>query len=115
MSNHLSEAESIVESWIGRGPALPPYRVLHEAISAALSARDEELARRDKQLEASAKVALKLSSDNQRLLEALEEVEEYLDDRSDADYDDTGFVPNTEMRLLAVVRVALNTGRSPEP
>lgn len=80
---------------------------------------DEELARRDKQLEALAsaafkqfevfaRAAFKLSSDNQRLLEALEEVEEYLDNRADADYDDTGFVPNTEMRLLAVVRDALN-------
>lgn len=90
---------------------------IHAATSAAnhIDSLEKELARRDMQLEASAKVALKLLSDNQRLLEALEEVEEYLDDRSDADYGDTGFVPNTEMRLLAVVRAALNEGHSPEP
>lgn len=76
---------------------------------------EKELTRRGEQVEAFESVAFKLSSNNQRLLEALEEVEEYLDDRSDADYDETGFVPNTEMMLLTVVRAALNEGRSPEP
>jgi hypothetical protein len=41
------------------------------------------------------------------LLEALQECEEYFDNRADADCDQDGFIPNEEMKLLAVVRDAL--------
>jgi hypothetical protein len=41
------------------------------------------------------------------LLEALQECEEYFDNRADADHDETGFVPNEEMKLLTTVRAAL--------
>jgi hypothetical protein len=40
-------------------------------------------------------------------LVVLAEVEEYFDQRSDADYDDTGFVPNEEMKLLVAVRAVI--------
>ena len=43
----------------------------------------------------------------ERMSEALLECEGYFDQRADADHDDTGFVPNKEMRLLTVVRSAL--------
>ena len=35
------------------------------------------------------------------------EIEEYFDNRADADHDDTGFVPNKEMRLLQETRAAI--------
>jgi len=41
------------------------------------------------------------------LLELLFECEEYFDNKADADCDETGFVPNKEMRLLTMVREAL--------
>ena len=41
------------------------------------------------------------------LLEALDQCEDYFDNRADADHDEYGFVPNEEMRLLSVVRAAL--------
>lgn len=41
------------------------------------------------------------------MLEALYEAEEYFDNRADADHDETGFVPNEEMKLLTVVRAAI--------
>ena len=42
-----------------------------------------------------------------RLEEALHECAEYFDTRADADHDDTGFVPNVEMRLLQIIQQAL--------
>jgi hypothetical protein len=44
-------------------------------------------------------------------IEALEECEVYLGERQDADCDDTGFIPNEEMKLLVTVRQALGKGR----
>lgn len=41
------------------------------------------------------------------LIASLQECEEYFDNRADADHDETGFVPNKEMRLLSIVRAAL--------
>jgi hypothetical protein len=41
------------------------------------------------------------------LVAALQECEEYFDDRADADCDQDGFIPNKEMRLLTEVREAL--------
>lgn len=41
------------------------------------------------------------------LLEALYEAEEYFDNRADADHDETGFVPNKEMKLLVSIRAAI--------
>lgn len=41
------------------------------------------------------------------MLEALREAEEYFDNRADADCDETGFIPNEEMKLLTVVRAAI--------
>lgn len=41
------------------------------------------------------------------MLEALYEAEEYFDNRADADNDETGFVPNTEMKLLVSIRAAI--------
>jgi len=42
-----------------------------------------------------------------RLREALEECEEFFDNRADADCDQDGFIPNDEMKMLRVVRDAL--------
>lgn len=41
---------------------------------------------------------------------ALEQCEEYFDNRADADCDQDGFIPNTEMKLLCEVREALGKG-----
>jgi hypothetical protein len=41
------------------------------------------------------------------LVEVLEECAEYFDGRADADHDETGFVPNKEMRLLTLIQEAL--------
>lgn len=41
------------------------------------------------------------------LVVALQECEEFFDDRADADLDHTGYTPNPEMRLLQTVREAL--------
>lgn len=41
------------------------------------------------------------------LLEALQECEDYFDNRADADCDQDGYIPNKEMLLLQVVREAL--------
>lgn len=41
------------------------------------------------------------------LIEALQECEDYFDQRSDADCDQDGYIPNEEMKLLQVVREAL--------
>jgi len=46
-------------------------------------------------------------NDNADLIELLIECEEYFDDLADADCDETGFIPNKEMRLLTMVREAL--------
>lgn len=40
------------------------------------------------------------------MLEALDECEEYFDNKADADCDQDGFVPNAEMKLLSQVRLA---------
>lgn len=40
-------------------------------------------------------------------MEALEEAWEYFDNKSDADHDETGFVPNTEMTMASIVDAAL--------
>ncbi len=42
------------------------------------------------------------------LIEVLIECEDYFDQRSDADHDDSGFFPNAEMRLLSHIREVLN-------
>ena len=44
---------------------------------------------------------------------ALDECEDYFDNRADADCDQDGFIPNEEMKLLHVVRTALE--RLPAP
>lgn len=41
-------------------------------------------------------------------MEALEEALEYFDNKSDADHDETGFVPNTEMTMASIVDAALS-------
>ena len=41
------------------------------------------------------------------LIELLIECEEYFDNKADADCDETGFIPNKEMRLLTMVREAM--------
>lgn len=41
-------------------------------------------------------------------MEALEEALEYFDNKSDADHDGTGFVPNTEMTMASIVDAALS-------
>ncbi|MGN7750601.1 hypothetical protein [Sinorhizobium sp. 22678] len=41
------------------------------------------------------------------LIAALQECEDYFDNRADADCDQDGYIPNEEMKLLQVVREAL--------
>jgi hypothetical protein len=41
------------------------------------------------------------------VLEALQQCEDYFDNKADADCDQDGFIPNDEMRLLSAVREAL--------
>lgn len=43
----------------------------------------------------------------QDILDALSEAEEYFENRADADYDQDGFVPNEEMKLLKTLRDAI--------
>lgn len=61
--------------------------------------------------------ALKASEERETAaVEALEQCEEYFDNRADADCDQDGFIPNKEMRLLSVVRAArsaLENGPTP--
>ncbi len=46
------------------------------------------------------------------LVEALEECAEYFDNKADADHDyETGYIPNTEMRLLVTCNEALKLAR----
>ena len=47
----------------------------------------------------------------QQLIEALEECAEYFDDRADADCDDRGFIPNTEMTMGLLVQAAIAKAR----
>jgi hypothetical protein len=42
-----------------------------------------------------------------KLRDVLDECKDYFDNRADADHDETGFVPNEEMKLLSIVRSAL--------
>lgn len=53
----------------------------------------------------------KLRAENKAMKAALEQCEEYFDNRADADGDSEGFHPNKEMNLLTEVREALY-GRS---
>lgn len=46
------------------------------------------------------------------MAEVLEECEDYFDNRSDADCDQDGFIPNKEMILLDRVTKALNNATS---
>jgi len=48
-----------------------------------------------------------LASENERLMAALLECDEYFDNRADADCDQDGYIPNDEMKMLTVVRAAL--------
>jgi len=43
----------------------------------------------------------------QQLIEALEECYDYFDGRADADCDELGYIPNTEMRMSLLVQAAL--------
>ena len=43
----------------------------------------------------------------QAILGHLAEVEDYFDNRADADCDQDGFIPNTEMKMLQEVRDAI--------
>ncbi len=45
------------------------------------------------------------------LVGALEEAEEYFDQRSDADMDQDGYIPNEEMKLLISLREALTKAK----
>lgn len=82
---------------------------------------DEQVTRAEKQWQAWEARATSAESERDELLrekerlgaerdearEALIECEGYFDNRADADCDQDGFVPNKEMRLLAVVREAI--------
>ena len=50
-------------------------------------------------------------------IEALDEIENYFDERSDADHNGVSFIPNDEMRMLAHVAEIpeLNTGLNELP
>ncbi len=52
-------------------------------------------------------VATDLQAENDRLLAALLECDEYFDNRADADCDQDGYIPNAEMKMLTIVRAAL--------
>ncbi len=50
----------------------------------------------------------------QTIIDALEECEEYFDQRADADYEDERYVGNKEMNLLTVVREAIAKAKEPK-
>lgn len=54
-----------------------------------------------------------LVAENAKLRAMLDEVEEWLDDRADADCDQDGYIPNDEMRLLTTVRTVLHGSNAP--
>lgn len=68
--------------------------------------------RRDLDAAKGAEIA-KLREENDRLREALDECEDYFDNRADADCDQDGFIPNKEMQLLTTVRAALTKEPTP--
>ena len=47
------------------------------------------------------------------LIELLEELEDYFEDKADADYQEGRFVPNEEMRFLVRIREALTPTNKP--
>jgi hypothetical protein len=47
-----------------------------------------------------------------KLREALAECEDYFENRSDADCDETGFIPNEEMKMMTMVQAALKGGEA---
>lgn len=87
MTDHSDLIDRLRAACVGypRASIAWPHRLLHEAAD-ALSSQ-----------------SLSLSEAR----EALSECEEYFDNRADADCDQDGFIPNKEMRLLSVVRTAL--------
>lgn len=73
-----------------------PWSNALEIATTAESERDELLREKER-----------LARERDEAREALIECEGYFDNRADADCDQDGFVPNKEMRLLAVVREAI--------
>lgn len=56
---------------------------------------------------ANAAFIVKAVNSHADLIAALQECEEYFDQRADADCDQDGYIPNEEMKLLTLVRDAL--------
>lgn len=48
-----------------------------------------------------------LADENERLRAELNECAEYFDRFSDADHDQDGFVPNEEMKMLSMIKLAM--------
>jgi dihydrofolate reductase (trimethoprim resistance protein) len=63
---------------------------------------------------ADAEPARELALVEAAILETLEECETYFENRSGADHDETGFVPNEEMRILVSVRDAIRALSAPD-
>lgn len=61
----------------------------------------------NEQAQANAALIVEAVNSLPALLDALEEVEEYLEQRADADCDQDGYIPNEEMKLLHTVKKAL--------
>ena len=55
---------------------------------------------------------LSLKTEMEAMAKALDECEDYFDNRADADCDQDGFIQNEEMKLLQVVREALASYRN---
>ena len=53
-------------------------------------------------------------SENQSLLEALKECEEYFENKADADFRDEHFIPNPEMKLLVMIREKIKQAENNE-
>jgi hypothetical protein len=49
----------------------------------------------------------KHASHSADLIDVLHECEDYFDNRADADWDQDGYIPNEEMKLLSAVRDAI--------
>lgn len=78
-----------------------------QMLSDALASGIKEIERLQLALDQWRQEVGKKASQIARLRDALDECEDYFDNRADADCDQDGYIPNEEMKLLTLVRGAL--------
>lgn len=94
----VKAAYSAYVTFIEEGGAVPVIDAVRAALTAALPFLSVQVA----------SAAREMALEEAAIFEALEECETYFENRSDADHDEAGFVPNEEMRILVSVRAAIS-------